>query len=59
VLRDLLAERGFADAVVGQRTTVVPAPGTTVKKITFTVDAGARSRPRERSKVSPAVRCNR
>lgn len=59
VLRDLLAERGFADAEVGQRTTSVPAPGTKVKKVTFTIDEGERSRPQERSQLSPAARCNR
>lgn len=57
VLRDLLAERGFADAAVGLRTTV--RPGTKVKKVTFTIDEGKRSRPRERSGVSPAARCDR
>lgn len=59
VLRDLLAERGFADAEVGQRTIMVPAPGTKVKKVTFTIDEGERSRPRERAEVSPAARCDR
>ena len=32
VLRDLLAERGFADAEVGQRTTLVPGPAPRPRK---------------------------
>ncbi len=59
VLRDLLAERGFVDAEVGMRTRLVPVPGTSIKKVTFTIDEGKRSRPRERSKLSPAARCDR
>jgi hypothetical protein len=63
VLRDLLSERGFADAEVTQRTSVVAARGTKVKSVIFTINDGERSRPtrsaRERSKLSPAARCNR
>jgi hypothetical protein len=59
VLRDLLAERGFVDAEVTQRTTSLPASGTKVTKVTFTINDGRRSRPREKSTLSPAARCNR
>jgi hypothetical protein len=59
VLRDLLAERGFADAQVSERTTLMPAPGTKVKKVTFTIEEGRRSRARAGSKLSPATRCER
>jgi hypothetical protein len=59
VLRDLLAERGFAEAEVAQRTTSVPARGTTVRRVTFTINEGQRSRPRKRTTVSPEARCNR
>jgi hypothetical protein len=59
VLRDLMAERGFADAKVAQRTTLGPDPGTRVQKVTFAIDEGKRSRPEERAKISPAARCDR
>jgi hypothetical protein len=59
VLRDLLAERGFADAAVGQRTTLGPAPDNKVKKVMFTIEEGRRSRPRAKSTRSPAARCDR
>jgi hypothetical protein len=63
VIRDLLSERGFADAEVTQRATVAPAQGTAVKTVTFTIDDGERSRPtrsaREKSKLPPAARCKR
>ena len=63
VLRDLLAERGFVDAEVTQRTTLQAERGTTVKKVTFTVHDGERSRvtrsAQNRSRFSPAVRCKR
>lgn len=63
VHRDLLEERGFADAEVTQRTTLVPARGTMVKKVTFTINDGERSGPTQsaqgRSQLPPAARCNR
>jgi hypothetical protein len=62
VLRDMLAERGFGDAEVTHRTTLVAARGTKVKKVSFTIRDGERSPTRsaqDRSKLSPAARCNR
>ena len=63
VIRDLLAERGFATAEVMQQTTLVHVRGTEVKKVTFTINDAERSRPtrsaQDRSKLPPAARCNR